>query len=121
MIRRSAALFAMLAFALSWMVGVWCGHSPSVRLQAALVGLLAGAVAGAGIGVALQKIVLARLAEQWRQIDAASAADKTEKSSKPASGARAAANPATPAVPAAATAGKPDGSAAANVLAEATR
>jgi hypothetical protein len=123
-IRRTAALFGMLAFALSWMVGVWCGHSPQVRLQAALIGLLAGAIAGACIGVALQKIVLARLAEQWRQLEAAAA---SEKSVQPASGARvagkpaAAAPPATPGDKAGALPGKAGVPAAAREMAEATR
>ena len=118
MIRRTAALFGMLAFALSWMVGVWCGHSPHVRIPAALIGLLAGVIAGACIGVALQKIVLARLAEQWREIDAAAA---DEKAAKPASGPRGTARPAAP-VPPLAPADEPGApAAAANGLAEATR
>jgi hypothetical protein len=55
----------MLSFGLAWIVGVWCRHSPAVRVESALLALLAGCVAGAGIGCALEKIVLARLAESW--------------------------------------------------------
>ena len=79
MIRRAAVLLGMLSFGLAWIVGVWCDHSPLVRLQSALLALVAGAIGGAAIAVALQKIVLARLAEQWREIEAAEA----ERGAKP--------------------------------------
>jgi len=77
MIRRAALLLAMVSFGLAWIVGVWCGHSPLVRLQSALLALVAGAAGGAGIGVALQKIVLARLAEQWRELESGEEARRT--------------------------------------------
>ena len=65
MIRRTAALGALLAFALAWIVGVWCGHLPATRIRGALIAMAFGAVAGALIGVALERIVLGRLAEKW--------------------------------------------------------
>jgi hypothetical protein len=70
MIRRTAALFALIAFALAWCVGVWCSHPPLARVQTALVAAAFAATAGACIGVALQKIVLARLAEKWTRLEA---------------------------------------------------
>lgn len=68
MIRRAAALFALVAFAGAWIVGVWCGHSPLVRLKSAGLALGFGFVAGIGVAIALQKIVLARLAERWSDL-----------------------------------------------------
>lgn len=65
MSRRAAALLALFAFAGAWIVGVWCHASPLARLSSALLAALAGGVAGGGIGFALERIVLARLAEQW--------------------------------------------------------
>jgi hypothetical protein len=63
MVRRASLLLGILSFALAWIVGVWCGHSAPARLQSAAIALACGLSAGAAIGVALQKIVLARLAE----------------------------------------------------------
>jgi steroid 5-alpha reductase family enzyme len=67
MTRRVAALFGLFAFAVAWLVGVWCGHSPLARLENAGIALVSGCVAGLGVGVALERIVLARLAEQWQE------------------------------------------------------
>lgn len=67
MIRRGAALLGLVSFALAWIVGALCGRSPLPRMESALLALVLGAAAGAGIAIALQKIVLARLAEQWRE------------------------------------------------------
>src|SRR5262245_57515091 len=66
MVRRASLLLGILSFALAWIVGVWSGHSAPARLQSAAIALACGLAAGAAIGVALQKIVLARLAETGR-------------------------------------------------------
>ncbi len=73
MIRRAITLLSMLSFGSAWIVGVWCLHSPRVRLENALLAALIGALGGAAIGFALERIVLARMAEQWklRQADGA--------------------------------------------------
>jgi len=98
-IRRAAALLGMLAFGLAWVVGVWFGRSPRARLESAALALCAGCVAGAAIGIALQKVVLARIAEKWdgnepaagsavasaRKPGAAAAAPVTVPASVPAS------------------------------------
>jgi len=73
MTRRSAAIVAFVAFALAWIVGVFCGHSPTTRLQSALIALLFGGCAGAAIGVAMQRIVLWRIAENWDALHTAQA------------------------------------------------
>jgi hypothetical protein len=68
MTRRVAALFALLAFAVAWLIGVARGESPLTRLENAGLALLAAFVAGLAIGVALEKIVLARLSESVREL-----------------------------------------------------
>jgi len=67
MTKRVAALFALLAFAVAWLIGVARGESPLTRLENAGLALLAAFVAGLAIGVALEKIVLARLSESVRE------------------------------------------------------
>ena len=67
MTRRVAALFALLAFAAAWLIGVARGQSPLTRLENASLALAAAFVAGLAIGVALEKIVLARLSESVRE------------------------------------------------------
>jgi len=67
MTRRVAALFALLAFAAAWLIGVARGQSPLTRLENAGLALAAAFVAGLAIGVALEKIVLARLSESVRE------------------------------------------------------
>ena len=69
MIRRAATLLGMLSFACAWMVGVWLGRSPAARVESALIALVAGAAAGVGIGVAIEKIILARLAVRWNELE----------------------------------------------------
>jgi hypothetical protein len=67
MSKRVAALFALLAFAVAWLIGVARGQSPLTRLENAGLALVAAFVAGLAIGVALEKIVLARLSESVRE------------------------------------------------------
>jgi hypothetical protein len=74
MTKRIAALFGLFAFAVAWLVGVWCGHSPSTRLMNAALALGSGFLGGLGVGVALERIVLARLSQQWKDPSAASPA-----------------------------------------------
>lgn len=90
MIRRVAALFALFAFAAAWLVGVLCGHAPLARLGNAAIALASGLLAGIGVGVALERIVLVRLAEQWQ-----------ERGTPPAANARAGATAKAAAPPAA--------------------
>ena len=67
MTKRVAALLALVAFAVAWLIGVARGQSPLARLENAALALAAAFVAGLGIGVALEKIVLARLSESVRE------------------------------------------------------
>ncbi|MSR46782.1 MAG: hypothetical protein EXS13_06945 [Planctomycetes bacterium] len=73
MSRRAAALLALFAFAGAWITGVFCDVAPRARLGSALLAAFVGAIAGLAIGVALERLVLARLAEQWDEIAAAAA------------------------------------------------
>jgi membrane protein YqaA with SNARE-associated domain len=73
MIRRAAALLALVAFTGAWLVGVWSHEPPRARMVSAALAALFGAVAGAAIGVALERIVLARLMEQWETASRAAA------------------------------------------------
>jgi hypothetical protein len=70
MTKRVAALFGLFAFAVAWLVGVWCGHAPTTRLVNAAIALASGYCAGLGVGVAIERIVLARLAQNWQGKDA---------------------------------------------------
>jgi hypothetical protein len=110
MTRRVAALFALLAFAVAWLIGVARGESPLTRLENAGLALLAAFVAGLAIGVALEKIVLARLSESVRErpkegtgrdgeaaFEAAPAATRAEDASPAASAALTAVRTAAPA------------------------
>lgn len=74
MIRRAAALLALVAFTGAWLVGVWSHEPPRARMVSAVMAALFGAVAGGAIGVALERIVLARLMEQWETASRAAAA-----------------------------------------------
>jgi len=82
MIRRAAAFLALVAFAGAWLVGVWCHEPPRARLLSAGVAALFGLVAGAAIGVVLERIVLARLMEQWESASRAAAAAAKAKGRK---------------------------------------
>jgi branched-subunit amino acid ABC-type transport system permease component len=74
-IKRVAALFALFAFAVAWLVGVLCGHAPLTRLENAGIALASGLLAGIGVGIALERIVLVRFAEQWQEHPAPPAAN----------------------------------------------
>ena len=65
MTTRVAALLALLAFAGAWIVGVWCQHAPGARLWNAALAGGCGALAGAAIGFAMERIVLERMSERW--------------------------------------------------------
>jgi len=67
MTKRVAALFALFAFAVAWLVGVLRGHAPLTRLENAGIALASGLLAGLGVGIALERIVLVRFAEQWQE------------------------------------------------------
>ncbi|MBM4013822.1 MAG: hypothetical protein FJ293_02520 [Planctomycetes bacterium] len=87
MSRKAAALLALIAFAGAWLTGVWCDVAPRARLGSALLAALAGALGGAGIGFALERIVLARLAEEWETLSAAVADPSTGAATTPAAAA----------------------------------
>ena len=78
MIVRTAALFALFAFVVAWVVGVLAGHSPSARVETATIALGFGAAAGLGCGIALEKIVLARIARDWKPEGAPKADPQSE-------------------------------------------
>lgn len=83
MTKRVAALFGLFAFAVAWLVGVWCGHAPTTRLVNAAIALGSGYCAGLGVGVALERIVLARLAQNWREKDAPPSATASLPAARP--------------------------------------
>lgn len=65
MIRQLSALLGLLFFAGTFLAGVLLDHPSSTRLTRSLTGLVLGAVLGALLGLALQKLVLSRLARDW--------------------------------------------------------
>jgi len=67
MTKRVAALLALVAFAVAWLIGVARGESPITRIENAALALAAAWVAGLAIGFALEKIVLHRLSDSWRE------------------------------------------------------
>ncbi len=67
MTKRVAALLALVSFAVAWLIGVARGQSPLTRVENAGLALVAAFAAGLGIGVALERIVLWRLSEAWRE------------------------------------------------------
>lgn len=105
MTKRIAALFALFAFAVAWLVGVWRGHAPLTRIQNAAIALASGLAAGVGVGLALERIVLFRFSEEWQarsalteatEVNSPAGANRTTAASTPAP-APAAATPAAPA------------------------
>lgn len=87
MTKRVAALFALVAFAVAWLVGVLRGHAPLTRLENAGIALASGLLAGIGVGIALERIVLVRFAEQWQAhaVPPESNAPAGERASAPSS------------------------------------
>jgi hypothetical protein len=100
---RVAALFSLVAFAVAWLVGVWCGHSPLTRVENAGIALVAGALAGIGVAVALERIVLARLSEEWNDLREGAAAPTAPRPASTRAAPRPAAPPPATPPPAAAT------------------
>jgi hypothetical protein len=100
MTRRIAALFALFAFAVAWLVGVWRGHAPLTRVENAAIALASGLLAGFGVGLALERIVLHRFSAEWQARTEAPEPEAPAGAAKPAGAAAPASAPAPVAAPA---------------------
>lgn len=65
MVKRVIALLALVSFGAAFVAAVFGGVPAGERMLRALAALLAGGLLGWPLGRALERVVLARLSEDW--------------------------------------------------------